>query len=289
MGTKKQREKLKSELETNPIKCGNFVMKKVEKEKWLGQQLSEGGLADSVEATIESKMGKIKTACLEIANIVNDWRAETVGGLETAIILWEACIIPSLLNSCSTWVEISKKAENKLNDLQRWFLRLILQVPKSTPSASLTWETGMMDMKLRIWKEKLMLILHIRSLNDETLAKKIYEEQRKEGWPGLVKETKNICEALGIEDVNKTKMNKIEYKKTVNDALKKKDEEYLRKEAESKRKCEKIMMENYGKKEYIGKRKVGEVRNIFKARVGMTEFADNFGKDKRFLRTKWMC
>ena len=81
-------------------------------------------------------------------------------------------------------------------------------------------------MKLRIWKEKLMLILHIRSLNDETLAKKIYEEQRKEGWPGLVKETKNICEALGIEDVNKTKMNKIEYKKTVNDALKKKDEEY---------------------------------------------------------------
>ena len=47
--------------------------------------------------------------------------------------------------------------------------------------------------------------------------------------------------------------------------------------------------ESYGKKEYIGKRKVGEVRNIFKARVGMTEFADNFGKDERFLRTNWMC
>ena len=147
----------------------------------------------------------------------------------------------------------------------------------------------MMDMKLRIWKEKLMLILHIRSLNDETLAKKIYNEQRKQGWPGLAKETKNICEVLGVEDVNTTQMNKNEYKKSVNGALKIKDEEYLRKEAESKRKCEKIMMENYGKKEYIGKRKVGEVRNIFKARVGMTEFADNFGKDKRFLRTKWMC
>ena len=147
----------------------------------------------------------------------------------------------------------------------------------------------MMDMKLRIWKEKLNLVLHIRSLNDETLAKKIYNEQRKQGWPGLAKETKNICEVLGVEDVNTTQMNKNEYKKSVNGALKIKDEEYLRKEAESKRKCEKIMMENYGKKEYIGKRKVGEVRNIFKARVGMTEFADNFGKDKRFLRTKWMC
>ena len=101
-----------------------------------------------------------------------------------------------------------------------------------------------------------MLVLHIRSLSDETLAKKVYEEQRKENWPGLAKETKNICEVLGIEDVNTTKMNKNEYKKIVNDALKKKDEEYLRKEAESKRKCEKIMVENYGKKEYIGKRKV---------------------------------
>ena len=35
--------------------------------------------------------------------------------------------------------------------------------------------------------------------------------------------------------------------------------------------------------------KVAEVRNIFKARVGMTEFAENFSKDKRFFRTNWLC
>ena len=58
-----------------------------------------------------------------------------------------------------------------------------------------------------------------------------------------------------------------------------------RKQAEGKRKCEKIMRETFGKKNYITKNKVGEVRNIFKARVGMSEFADNFSKDKRFMRT----
>ena len=36
------------------------------------------------------------------------------------------------------------------------------------------------------------------------------------------------------------------------------------------------MQENYGKKTYISSSKIVEVRNIFKARVGMTEFADNF-------------
>ena len=72
MGTKKQREKVKIDLESNPTMCGNFEMEMVEKDKWLGQQLSAGGLAESVAATVNAKEGKIKAACLEIANIVND-------------------------------------------------------------------------------------------------------------------------------------------------------------------------------------------------------------------------
>ena len=289
MGTKKQREKVKVDIETNPMRCGDFEMKLVEQEKWLGQQLSAGGLAESVTATVNSKEGKIKAACLEIANIVNDWRAETVGGFETAILLWEACVIPSLLHSCSTWTQISKATENKLNNLQRWFIRLILQVPQGTPSASLTWETGLMDMKLRIWKEKVMFVLHLRSLDDKTLAKKIYNQQVEEGWPGLAKEAKEICEELGIQDCNTTHFSKEEYKELVNSALKMKDEEYLRREAEGKRKCEKIMEGKFGKTNYISNNKIVEVRNIFKTRVGMINLAGNFSNDKRFMRTNWMC
>ena len=42
-------------------------------------------------------------------------------------------------------------------------------------------------------------------------------------------------------------------------------------------------------KNCITNSKVVEVRNIFKAGVGMSEFADNFSKDKRFMRTNWLC
>ena len=146
-----------------------------------------------------------------------------------------------------------------------------------------------MDMKLRIWREKLMFVLHLRSLDDETLAKKIYNQQVEKGWPGLAKETKEICQELGIQDCNSTHLSKSEYKELVKSALKMKDEEYLRKEAEGKRKCEKIMKEKFEKKSYISNNKIAEVRNIFKARVGMSNFAGNFSNDKRFLRTNWMC
>ena len=153
IGTKKQREETKIQLKTNPIMCGKSEMKQAEKKKWLGQQISARGLAESVAETVAAKEGKIKAACIEVANIVNDWRTEIVGGLDA------------------------------------------------------------------------------------------------------------------------------------DGEIKRKNEEWLRKEAKGKRKCEKIMRETFGKKNYITKNKVGEVRNIFKARVGMSEFADNFSKDKRFMRT----
>ena len=205
-------------------------MKQAEKEKWLGQQISARGLAESVAETVAAKEGKIKEACIEVANIVNDWRTEIVGGLETAMISWEACIIPSLLHSCSTWTQISRATKNRLNNLQRWFVRLLLQVPQSTPATALTWETGLIDMRLRIWKEKLKLILHIRSLEGTALANRIYNEQRKEGWPGLAKETKEICEGLNITDVNTTYLTKNEYKSLVDGAFKRKNEERSRRQ-----------------------------------------------------------
>ena len=218
IGTKNIERKQRFSWKQIQLCVENLRWNKLRK-KWLGQQISAGGLAESVAETVAAKEGKIKAACIEVANIVNDWRTEIVGGLETAMISWEACIIPSLLHSCSTWTQISRATENRLNNLQRWFVRLILQVPQSTPAPALTWETGLIDMRLRIWKEKLMLILHIsglnqtsflhiRSLEGTALANKIYNEQRKEGWPGLAKETKEICKELNIMDVNTTYLTK---------------------------------------------------------------------------------
>ena len=50
-------------------------MKEVESEKWLGDLISSGGLGASVLATIKAREGKVKGACLEVAAIVEDWRA----------------------------------------------------------------------------------------------------------------------------------------------------------------------------------------------------------------------
>ena len=42
--------------------CGKFEMKQAEKVKWLGQQISAGGLAESVAETVAAKEGKNKSS-----------------------------------------------------------------------------------------------------------------------------------------------------------------------------------------------------------------------------------
>jgi hypothetical protein len=47
----------------------------------------QGGLAESVLATISDREPKIKAACYEAAAIVEDWRSQCVGGFLSAMDL----------------------------------------------------------------------------------------------------------------------------------------------------------------------------------------------------------
>ena len=209
--------------------------------------------------------------------------------METALVLWERCCIPSLLHGAGTWTKVSVATIQKLNKLQQWFIRLVLQVGPGAPVAALGWETGLMEMGLRVAKEKVMMVLHLRQLGEQTLAGSIYREQVARGWPGLAQEVKEICKDLQIEDANKTNQDKHEFKQLVELACLAKNEKILQKLAENKSKCDRIMKEPCGKKSYMSTEKISDVRKYFKTRTRMLPFAANYPGDQRFARTSWLC
>ena len=63
-----------------------------------------------------------------------------MGGMDTALLLWEVCCIPSLLHGAGTWTDISAATE-KLDKIQSWYFRLVYQIGPGAPSASLLWDT----------------------------------------------------------------------------------------------------------------------------------------------------
>ena len=288
IGSKAQKKRATEELKSKPLMCGSFATQEKQEDKWLGQIISSSGLADSVAKTVEDKQGKIRGACLEICIIINDWRARNLGGMETALMLWETCCVPSLLHGAGTWVEINKATEKKLNALQLWFLRLVLRIGPGSPCAALLWDNQMLDMGLRVWIQKVLLVLHIRSLEEETLAFKIYKEQKTHFLPGLAQETEFICKELSIEDCNNTTLSKTDYKTLLLNACHSKNEERLRLMA-TETKCARITQEKYGKQKYFKNTTIEDTRNLFKTRFGLQKFAGNFTHDRQFSKTDWLC
>ena len=102
-------------------------------------------------------------------------------------------------------------------------------------------------MIFRVWIEKILLVLAIRCLEEESIESQTYKEQKLNNWPGL--ETKKICQDLNIQDCNETLLSKNDYKKIVLDACHRKNKEKLLLSARGK--CERLQWETYEKKEYL--------------------------------------
>ena len=81
------------------------------------------------------------------------------------------------------------------------------------------------------------MALHIVRLGEDTLAKRIWVEQKLYNWPGLAREAEDISQQLGVERVEDTKMSMKCYRAEVTAACHRMNETRLRKLMEWKEKC----------------------------------------------------
>ena len=173
---------------------------------------------------------------------------------------------PSLLSGAGTWLGGCTTAVELCNDVQNFFWRVMLGVLESCPKIALQCETKMIGMKWRVWQEKILLLLRIKSHDADVLCRKVYDEGVKNGWPGLWKEVTQICEEIGIPDVNYVKVSKHDIKKAIfenhyNDMVK---------IVKTKTKLENIQDEDFHEiQDYFGDKSVENTRMAFRIRTQM--------------------
>ena len=112
---------------------------------------------------------------------MKDYRAQLIGGFRTGLVLWESCVVPSLLYNCSMWVEVGKKEEKALEDHQDYFLHLLWGAGPGTARVALRADTATRSMMARIWRQKIMLVYHIAHLEVDSLARYMMDEQVRQG------------------------------------------------------------------------------------------------------------
>ena len=145
-----------------------------------------------------------------------------------------------------------------MKNIQNYFVRRLLQVPESTPKPVLLSETGLISMKYRIWTSKLIFVNTLKNMQDGTLAKEIFNDQVKRGWPGLAKETTQICQDLELPNIIQERIGKRNWESLVKKAAKEKQEEELKEEVDSKTKLAEIKYEDMKRKDYFHQKSLEE-------------------------------
>jgi hypothetical protein len=266
-------------------------MKSKSEEKWLGDILSDRGLEKSVEATINNRYGKIFSAIFELKAIIEDLRMQMIGGLKCGLDIWELAIVPSLINNCSTWTQISTESIDKLNKLQYTFLQMLFAVSQSCPKPVLCWDTATILMQVRIQKSKLALLHHIKNLDESSLAKQIFNEQKSEGWPGLVAECDEIARDWNIPDILEpnVQISKLGLKTILKSEAKVQNAKLLSGMMKESSKLEIIKEESYGEKSYLTEMNLPDARMNFSLRSRMFKCKMNYLNTPKYRAEMWSC
>ena len=268
-GSKQFRQKAKDE-----------VKEKIS-DKYLGQMLHGAGLSESSLAAVEERAGRIRGATIEIKSIIEEFQMQIMGGMMAAWELWEKALIPSLLNGSGTWIGDCKMAVDLCDELQNFFWRVMLGVPESCPKIALRCETKMIGMKWRIWQHKILLLMRIKSHGLNTLCRQVYEEGRRQQWPGLGQEVTEICEQIGIPDVNSVVVDKDEVK----NAIFEHHYHEMVEEVKSKKKLENIKEDDFREvQQYFGDKSVENTRMGFMIRTQMVPKIPGNFKNKYRVR-----
>ena len=187
---------MNEELKLTPLKFDEFNMKQEKMIKYLGMQLHEDGIAASIQATVDDRSGKIRGATFEIKSLIEDFSMAALGGFMGAWVLWQRAMIPSMLSGCFNWVGVSQKTIDQLDSIQNMYIRVQMRTGQGCSKVMLRADTSMLGMKQRLLTEKMLFIQRLRRMEDSSLAKEVYDEQKLNGWPGLAKEVSEICREI---------------------------------------------------------------------------------------------
>ena len=286
-------EDLEKDLEKNPlILCGQRMKRSVNY-TYLGTTISEKGVGESAKETIKAKLGKVKHMIFEIKSVIEDFRNNVPGGVCTGTQIWEAAVVPFLFHSSESWVEVPKESLAALNSLQETFLRTLLATPKTTPIVALYWEVGVPLAENRIIQNKLLFYHHVVNLDKETLAFKIYQEQRRNSYmPCLTNECLEFLAILNIEEGDLLTTNKVQFRRLLKMKMKQKNQNDLKEMMKRYKKYDYLSHKDdiFEMKQYMKTMRLRDARTMFSINSKMTDTIKSHKmSDKHYAANMWAC
>ena len=263
LGERESVKALEEEANRNPLTLSGKRMERVEKVKHLGDFISNS-LEESIHQTVLRRINVAKLAVFEIRAVIEDRRAQSIGGINLAFDIFNASVLSMVLYNSETWDYIGNKTLKVINDLFLLFFRNIFRVGIGTPIVTFFWQTATIKPKFQILQRTLNFIFHISNLDDTVLSKQIFNIQVAQSLPGLIEQNREHLENINFE-ITKN-LSKWQFKKIVSEYITKLNRNELIEDSRRYKKVDTnaLEKEEFKKKAYFSELNLSQVRDRFR-------------------------
>ena len=241
--------------------------------KYLGDIIQRNGKKDK---TVGEKIRK----CRNAVHYIMKWANSKVVGdneINIRIRMFEAIVIPILLNNTETWGILSKKVTDELESIQKEAVTKLMKQKVTTSYDGILCELGMWKVIHRINEKRLMYIHNVLNSEDGRQAKEVMRrfinDKMNNTWSDVVMKLETL---YGIEVKDAEMCTKKEWKKKVENKINRIIEEERREKKKIHTKLKYCEVDNFKPKEYLLKLKNKDAIKMLELRLQMNDVKTNF-------------
>ena len=208
------------------LRINNTKMNKSDKEKYLGEILTSDG---KIAENIANKHGK----GIGTANTILSLLKEVHFGqyyFEMALLFRNSMLINSMLCSVEALYGLKDVHVDKLENVDKYLLKKVLNASSTTAVEALYLETGAMPLRFTIISRRLMFYWTILNKSNKELVKKVFTIQNiapiKNDWCMQIKSDLELCN-INLSEAEISTMKKEHFKALVKEKIREQARLYL--------------------------------------------------------------
>ena len=189
-------------LRANPVIIQGHEIEVCESDTYLGVKITQAGVADSIRQTFEERKQKAWSKVFAFKKMLRHPAMQRNGYIKSAVALFRAVIIPTLLYSSECWFGVSAGMVKLVEKTYKKMIYSLLDIPVTTKYFAILRELGLKQARHIISAQKLNFINSIASNGcDSMVVRVLNEDHRVLGSKSILSEISELSEYYGLPDI----------------------------------------------------------------------------------------
>ena len=266
------------------FKVNGIGIKVVESARYLGDLFNIKG--DNSDMCRERHL-KAKGTSVELCSLSRGL-SFGIRQIESMLILYKTVFVPRLIYNCEAWSKLKAADYKILQSAQLKFMRKILEVPRSTPTAALYLELGIWPIRYEIEIRQLFFLKRVLNKTADDPCLQVYFEMLKfKDEPNWGNEVLGLRKKynLPLKDENIKNMSERDWKSIVKSSVHREALLQLQVELSMNRKTSHLSYIKLCTQDYLKQLPPSLAKVVFRAKTRMLDIKTNY-KSKYYENLK---